>query len=88
MLDSGRKVTPPDHWQDDPQQKNYYGFNFTPMSYPVVDEGMLFKLASVVDLQDALVPDSGSTCSHGNLFSDGDEDLTLRHKEVIIYDDC
>ena len=57
------------------------------MSYPVMDEAMLFKLASVVELPDVLVPDSGNTCSHGNKFSDGDESLTLRHKEVIVYEE-
>ena len=83
------KVIPQDHWQDEPNVFNYYGYNFTSMKYPIVDEETYEKLDKSIDLPDILVPDQSTltTCSHGLTFSPNDADLVLRHSEVKIYDD-
>ena len=82
-----KKVSPPDHYEDKPKQFNYYVYNFTPLNYPVENMEIQRKLAFGVELPGILVPSSGGTCSDGHFFSKLDDNLTLHHQEVLIYDE-
>ena len=84
-------VQPVNHYDDNPNQYNYFGYNFEQMEFPL-DEEMKKRLKAKkeghLQLPSEIKPkwDPTILCSHNLNFDPSDDALVLVHDTVTLYD--